>query len=82
MACRGDNFIVVFEYKTGEQGVYLKQKLRFKVGDWPRHFKVSNDGTIYVACQYANMLERFKWQGEGIIQFGGYAIKSVSCIAF
>lgn len=50
MANRGDNHLIIFDVPTAEGGT-LKERFRFKVGEWPRHFNISKAGTIYVACQ-------------------------------
>ena len=63
-ACRGDNCIAVFDEKKDEEGIGLTERMKFKVGNWPRHFKVENNGVIYVACQYENLVQRFRWEGE------------------
>jgi 6-phosphogluconolactonase (cycloisomerase 2 family) len=55
VATRGDNMMIIFE----EDGTKLKQKLAFKVGDWPRHFAITDYGVIYVAAQKENKVYRY-----------------------
>jgi len=58
MANRGDNYLIIFDIPV--EGT-LKEKFRFKVGEWPRHFNISKAGTIYVACQLENIVQRYKF---------------------
>ena len=61
----------------------LSQKLRFKVGNWPRHFNVSNSGIVYVACQFDNIVQRFKWEDQNtLVQLSGFEVHAASCVSF
>lgn len=79
MANRGDNTLIIFDVPS--IGV-LKEKFRFKVGDWPRHFNISKKGTIYIACQFENIVQRFKFEDGKIYQLGSLNISAPSCINF
>ena len=65
---RGSKIMLVatafWDEKKDEEGIGLTERMKFKVGNWPRHFKVENNGVIYVACQYENLVQRFRWEGE------------------
>ena len=74
--------MIIFEENKEEEIPKLVEKFRFKVGQWPRHFKVSNAGTIYVACQNENIVQRFRWEEGKIFQLGSLKISSPSCISF
>ena len=58
------------------------EKFRFKVGQWPRHFKISQAGTIYVAAQHENILQRFKYENGKIYQMGSLKVSNPHVIAF
>lgn len=79
MANRGDNYLIIFDIP--ELGV-LKERFRFKVGEWPRHFNISAAGTIYVACQYENQVQRYRFEGGKIYQLSSLKISSPSCVNF
>jgi 6-phosphogluconolactonase (cycloisomerase 2 family) len=63
---RGDNMMTIFE----DKGDNLQQKLAFKVGNWPRHFAITDYGVIYVAAQKENKVYRYLMKEEKILQIG------------
>ena len=56
VSLRGDNKALIFDEKDGK----LQQNCSFKVGDWPRYFKMTPEGYMYVTCQYGNLVQKFK----------------------
>lgn len=79
MANRGDNSLIIFDIPT--LGI-LKERFRFKVGNWPRHFTISKAGTIYVACQYENVVQRYRYEGGKLYQLGSLKISAPSCVNY
>lgn len=73
---RGDNKIMIFD----EAGEKLVQKFSFKVGDWPRHFVVSKEGNLIVACQKENKVMKFFYQGEKIFHLSEMEIEAPAVV--
>ena len=86
LACRGDDYLIVFDFSSRQEGsgvvLQLREKFRFKVGEWPRHFNVSQGGIVYVACQYRNVVQRFRISEDKIFELGSLKISCPSCICF
>jgi len=38
----------------------MEHNCSFKVASWPRHFAITSDGGLYVACEKANLVQRYK----------------------
>jgi 6-phosphogluconolactonase (cycloisomerase 2 family) len=57
LGLRGDDKVMIFDEQ--EEGK-LQQFCAFKVGQFPRHFSVTPAGYLYVACQRANLVEKYK----------------------
>lgn len=79
MANRGDNYMIIFDIVEETK---LGEKFRFKVGEWPRHFNISESGTIYIACQFENVVQRYKWENDKIFQLGSLKVSCPSCVNF
>jgi 6-phosphogluconolactonase (cycloisomerase 2 family) len=79
VANRGDNTVVVFEIP--QEGT-LKERFRFRVGDWPRHFKMTKSDQLYVACQKENMVQVYRFANEKVIHSMDIAIAKPSCVGF
>ena len=58
----------------------LEQNCSFKVGDWPRYFKMTPEGYMYVTCQYGNTVQKFKITEEKITLLSELAITTPSCV--
>jgi hypothetical protein len=37
----------------------LEMKFSFKVANFPRHFAVTSENMIFVACQKANLIQKY-----------------------
>ena len=53
---------MLFDEKEGK----LQQKFSFKVGSFPRQFAVTTSGFLFVACQKANLVEKYQITPEKI----------------
>ena len=58
----------------------LEQNCSFKVGDWPRYFKMTPEGYMYVTCQYGNVVQKFKITEEKITLLSELSITTPSCV--
>lgn len=52
----------------------LTQKLAFKVGNWPRHFAITDYGVMYIACQREDKVYRYLFKEDKILQIGELSI--------
>ena len=67
---------MIFDVKEDK----LDQNCSFKVESWPRYFTATEDGYIYVACQRANLVEKYYVTPEKITLLSQLAMMTPSCV--
>ena len=58
----------------------LQQNCSFKVGDFPRYFKMTPEGYMYVTCQLGNVVQKFKIADDKITLLSELAITTPCCV--
>lgn len=61
-------------------GKELVQKCSFKVADWPRHFALTPEGNLLVACQKGNVIQRYMLKDDKIYMLSEMSIDSPSVV--
>jgi 6-phosphogluconolactonase len=76
VALRGDDKMMLFHEKEDK----LELNCSFKVEAFPRFFVVTPGGTMYVACQKGNVVEKYHIAAEKITLLSQLAINTPSCV--
>lgn len=76
VALRGDNKIMIFDEKENE----LVQRCSFAVGNWPRHFAVTQEGHLIVACQKENLIQKYMMKDDKIYMLSEMVVDNPSII--
>lgn len=76
LTLRGDNKAMIFNEKDDK----LEQECSFKVGDFPRHHKMTPEGFFYVACQKGNTVDKYLIAPEKVTLLSQLAITTPSCV--
>ena len=67
---RGDDKVMVFK----EKGEALEMHCSFKVGNFPRHLNVSEEGFVYVSCQKGDVVQKFLFEADKILMLSETAV--------
>lgn len=76
LALRGDDKIMIFDEKEDK----LDVNCSFKVKEYPRHFAITNESNLFVACQKGNAVQRFLVSPQRIVLLGEAEILTPSVI--
>lgn len=76
LGLRGDDKVMVFHAKEDR----LELNFSFRVGSWPRHFAATAEGTLFVACQKQNLVQKYQVSSEKILLLSEMEITTPSAV--
>ena len=52
----------------------------FKVGNFPRHLVVTQDGYVYVSCQKGNVVQKYILDGDKILMLSELSVNTPTVV--